>query len=62
MEVSEVLLNDITNRGKASVILNIGVGHTNNCQIILKLFRYDIFCNNLHHKNNFQQIWTYQRY
>ena len=24
----------------------VGAGHSNNCKIILKLFRYDIFCNN----------------
>ena len=32
-------------------------GHSNNCQIMLKLFGYDIFCNNLQHKKfqaNFQ--------
>ena len=29
------------------VMLHIGAGHSNNCQIILKLFGYDIFCNNL---------------
>ena len=28
-------------------MLHIGAGHSNNCQIILKLFRYDTFCNNL---------------
>ena len=28
----------------------VGTGHSNNCQIILKLFGYDIFCNNLRHK------------
>ena len=32
------------------VMLHIGEGHSNNCQIILKLFGYDIFCNNLLHK------------
>ena len=49
--------------GKARVMLQIGAGHTgNNCQIILKLFGYDIFCNNLQHKYNFKQIWSYQRY
>ena len=26
------------------MILNIGAGYSNNCQIILKLFGYDIFC------------------
>ena len=62
LEVSEVLITYITNRGKAKVMLHIGAGHSNNCQIILKLFGYDIFCNNLQHKNNFKQIWRYQRY
>ena len=32
------------------MILHIGAGHTNNCQIIPKLFGYDIFCNNLQQK------------
>ena len=36
--------------GKARVMLHTGVGHNNNCQMMLKLFRYDIFCNNLRHK------------
>ena len=62
LEVSEVLIIYITNRGKARVILHIGAGHRNNCQIILKLFGNKIFCNNLQHKNNFKQIWRYQRY
>ena len=47
LEVSEVLITYVTNRGKARVILHIGTGHSNNCQMILKLFGYDIFCNNL---------------
>ena len=50
LEVSEVLSTYVTNRGKARVILHIGAGHSNNHQIIIKLFAYDIFCNNLHHK------------
>ena len=62
LEVSEVLITYVTNRGKASVMLHIGAGHDNNSQIILKLFGYDIFCNNLQHRNNFKQIWRYQRY
>ena len=37
----------VTNRRKAGCQ---GAGHSNNCQIILKLFRYDIFCNNLKEK------------
>ena len=47
LEVLEVLITYVTNKGKASVMLHIGAGHSNNCQIILKLFGYDIFCNNL---------------
>ena len=35
LEVSEVLITYVTNRGKARVKLNIGAGHSNNCQIIL---------------------------
>ena len=31
-------------------MLHVGAGHSNNCQIILKLFGYDIFCNNLQQK------------
>ena len=50
LEVSEVLIIYVTNRGKVRVMLQIGAGHSNNCQIILKLFEYDIFCYNLHHK------------
>ena len=50
LEVSEVLITYVTNRGKATVMLYIRVGHSNNCQIILDFFRYDIFCNNLQHK------------
>ena len=51
LEVSEVLLTYLTKRGKANVMLHIGAGNSKNCQIILKLFGYDIFCNNFHHKN-----------
>ena len=50
MEVSEVLITYTTNKGKARVMLHIGAGHSNNCQIILKLFRYDILCNTLKYK------------
>ena len=50
-EVSEVLIIHVPNRGKARVMIHIGAGHTSNCQMILKLFGYDIFCNNLPHKN-----------
>ena len=45
LEVSEV-----TNRGKAEMMLHIGAGQSNDHQIILKLFGYDIFCNNLKRK------------
>ena len=62
LELSEALITYVTNRGKVWVMLHIGAGHSNNCQIILKLFGYDIFCNNLQDKNNFKQIWRYQRY
>ena len=51
LEVSEVLITYVTNSGKARVMLPIGAGHSNNCQMILKLFRFDIFCYNLQHKN-----------
>ena len=46
-EVSKVLITHVTYRGKARVMLHIGVGQSNKNQIILELFRYDIFCNNL---------------
>ena len=29
------------------MMLRIGAGHSNNCQVILKLFRYDIFLQKL---------------
>ena len=50
LEVSEVLISYVTNRGKARVMLHIGEGHTNNSQIISKLFGYDIFCIHLQQK------------
>ena len=62
LEVSEVLISYVTHRGKARVMLHIGAGHTNNSQIIPKLFGYDIFCNDLQQENNFKQIWRHQRY
>ena len=34
-EVTEVLITCVTNRGKATVMLHIGAGYSNNCQIIL---------------------------
>ena len=52
LELSEVLITYVTNRGKARVMLHIGAGQSNNHQIILILFGYDIFCNNLQCKNN----------
>ena len=56
VEVSEVLITHGTNRGKALVMLHIGAGHRNNCQVILKLFGYDIFCNNLQHKTTLSKF------
>ena len=50
LEVSEVLITYVTNRGKAEVMLQKGAGQSSNYQIILKLFRYDIFCNKLKRK------------
>ena len=47
LEVSEVLITNVTYRGKVEVMLHIGAGQSNNHQIILKLFGYDIFGNNL---------------
>ena len=32
------------------MMLHVGAGHKYNCQIIRKLFGYDISCNNLQHK------------
>ena len=46
LEVSEVLITYVKERGKARVMLHIGADQSNNHQIILKLFGYDIFCNN----------------
>ena len=43
LEVSEALITYVKNRGKARVMLHIGAGHINNCQIILQLFVYDMF-------------------
>ena len=42
LKVSELLIIYVTNRGKARVMLHKGAGHSNNCQIILELFGYDI--------------------
>ena len=47
LEVSEVLITYVTNSAKAELMLHIGAGQSNNHQIILELFGYDIFCNNL---------------
>ena len=52
LEVSEVLITYVTYRGKARVMLHIAAGQSNNHQIILELFGYDIFCNNLQCKKN----------
>ena len=46
-EVSKVLITHVTYRAKARVMLHIAAGQSNNRQIILELFGYDIFCNNL---------------
>ena len=50
LEASEVLITYVTNMGKANVMLHIGAGHTNNSQIIPKLFGYDIFCIDMEQK------------
>ena len=55
LEVSEALIIYVTNgrgggKARRRVMLHIGAGHSNNCQIILKLFGYDIFYNNLQQK------------
>ena len=47
LEVSEVLITYVTNRGKAEVMLHIKGGQSSNYQKILKFLGYDIFCNNL---------------
>ena len=52
LEVSEVLITHVTYRRKLRVMLHIGAGQSNNYQIILELFGYDIFCNNLKLKKN----------
>ena len=51
-----ILITNITNSGKARVMFQIGAGHSNNCQIILKLFRNYMFCNNLQHKKFFSKF------
>ena len=53
LEVSKVLITHVKYREKARVMLHIGAGQSNNHQIILKLFGYDIFCNNLKRKEIF---------
>ena len=50
LEVSEVLITYVTNRGKAEVMLHMLACQSNNYQIILELFRYHMFCNNLQGK------------
>ena len=52
LEVSQVLITYVTNRRKGEVMLHIGAGQSNNYQIILELFAYDIFCNNFQCKKN----------
>ena len=52
LEVSEVLITYVTNRGKTEVMLHIGAGESNNYQIILELFGYHLFCNKLQCKKN----------
>ena len=47
LEVSEVLITYVTIRWKTEVMLDMGAGQSNNYQIILKLFGYDMFCDNL---------------
>ena len=54
LQVSELLITYVTNRGKARVMLHIATGQSNNHQIILKLFGYDTFCNNLQRKKIFK--------
>ena len=50
LEVLEVLINHVTNKEKAEVMLHIEAGQSSNYQIILELFGSDIVCNNLKHK------------
>ena len=54
LEVSEVLITLVAYRGKARIVLLVRSGQSNNHQIILKLFGYDIFCNNLQLKKKFK--------
>ena len=50
LEVSDILITHVTYRGKVTMMLHILAGQRNNYQIILELFRYDIFWNNLKRK------------
>ena len=50
LEVPQVLITRVTNRGKGRVMLGTGAGNSNNSEIILKELRNYIFCNNLQHK------------
>ena len=66
MKQPEALITYVKNGGKARVILHIGAGHSNNCQIILKLFGYDILCSKLQHKKfqenlEVSEVSTYAR-
>ena len=56
LEVSEVLITYVTNRGKADVMLHKGAGKSSNCEIILELFLYNIFCNNLKRKKKLNEF------
>ena len=56
LEVSEVLITHVTYRGKARMMLHIEAAQSNNHQIILKLFGYDIFCNNLQWKKILSEL------
>ena len=46
LEVSEVLITNVTYRGKARGDVTYRGDQSNNHQIILKLLGYDTFCNN----------------
>ena len=52
LKVSEVLITFVTNRGKAELMLSIRAGQSSSYLIILELFGYDIFCNNLQCEKN----------
>ena len=56
LEVSEVLITHVTYRGKVRVMLHIGSGQSNNYNIILELFGYDIFRKNLQRKKHLSKF------